>query len=114
MASAKPTGVAKNAGRSTRAWKILRKSFYEECKAADRPCWLCTHPIDYGLVDTTDDRIFEPDHVYPVSLYPERAEDRENLRASHRGCNRRRGNDKTPLSIGILSRDWFKKNSKSE
>ncbi|MEC5185310.1 5-methylcytosine-specific restriction endonuclease McrA [Cryobacterium sp. MP_3.1] len=102
------TGVAKNAGRSTRRWKAIRLEFRAKCEREQAKCWLCSPgAIDYAIKDTSDDAVWEPDHIYPVSTHPERAEDPANLRASHRGCNRRRGNKWTPPSLGVLSREWF-------
>lgn len=69
-------------------------------------CWLCNQPIDMTIVDHLDDEFYEPDHVFPVSTHPELAADPDNLRDSHRGCNRERGNDMEGLGLGWTSEDW--------
>lgn len=94
--------VAKHAGRGTRR---QRRNTANLRKRKD-PCWLCGQPIDYDLV-SPDPAAFEPDHIYPVSLYPERAEDPANLAASHVRCNRRRGNRSAVVGqLGVTSREW--------
>ncbi|MFF0942702.1 HNH endonuclease [Kocuria sp. CPCC 205300] len=71
------------------------------------PCWLCGQRIDYDVVDPYDDRYMEPDHLHPVSTHPQYAEDPANLRASHRACNRHRGNQTATNMLGTQSRNWF-------
>jgi 5-methylcytosine-specific restriction endonuclease McrA len=70
-------------------------------------CWLDNQPIDYTIIDPHHDGVWEPDHYWPVSTHPQFAEDPANLRASHRECNRNRGNEQHMPSLGTLSRDWF-------
>lgn len=53
-----------------------------------------------------NDEAFELDHLHPVSTHPELVKDPANFRASHRECNRNRGNKKAINKIGIPSRRW--------
>lgn len=69
-------------------------------------CWLCNQPVDMTIVDVESDEHYEPDHVFPVSTHPELAADPDNLRDSHRGCNRERGNEMEGLGLGWTSEDW--------
>lgn len=100
--------AAKHVGRATRNWKKVRGIFRTRCEAERSPCWLCGQEIDYSITDWTVDDVWEPDHFFPRSTHPDKAEDPTNLRPSHRGCNRLRGNgDGNILPLGTLSRDWF-------
>jgi 5-methylcytosine-specific restriction endonuclease McrA len=63
-------------GRQSRAWRKIKA----EVLAASRVCWLCGH----DGADTVD-------HVVPLSLRPDLAHDRNNLRPAHRSCNSRKG-----------------------
>jgi len=99
-----------NARRKLRLW----------LKSRGEPCALCGGAIDYSL-PAGDPMSFEMDEIIPVSRYylggyatPEQcALDRDNVQATHRICNQRKGNaiiihrdkggdvDRTPTS-----RDW--------
>lgn len=97
-------------GQTSRRWKtVIRPQFRRQCATESANCWLCTHPIDYTITDTTDDDVWEPDHFYPRSTHPQLAEDPANLRASHRGCNRVRGNKQHSdlHGLGTPKRNWF-------
>jgi 5-methylcytosine-specific restriction endonuclease McrA len=63
-------------GRTTRSFKRLRARLLEESDI----CWLCGQ----AGADTAD-------HVIPLSLAPHLAEEADNLRPAHRGCNSSRG-----------------------
>lgn len=98
------------ATRGTRRWREkIRPMFRIECASEGAPCWICRQPIDYTITDITDDDVWEPDHVYPVSTHPDLYEDPSNLRASHRGCNRHRSNKHHAAvdGLGSLTREWF-------
>lgn len=95
--------MSENHGRRTRRWRKISAEFRAQCQADNAPCWLCGQPIDYTITDPYDDDAFEPDHYYPVSSYPQHAEDTANLRPSHRGCNRARGNDMSLANLGTIS-----------
>ncbi len=76
-------------GRSTRRFKMLARNL----RAARQQCW--NYPncegIDYDA-PAGHPRAFTVDHIRPLSVYPEGAEDPSNLRASCHGCNASRGN----------------------
>lgn len=93
---------------STRNMRKVKAEFRAECKAANRPCWLCGLDIDYEAPhdDYSNDDRFELDHYYPASTHPEHYEDPANFRPSHAGCNRERSNNAPRPSLGILSRQW--------
>lgn len=95
---------------SGRPWRTLRASFRTECERADAPCWICRQPIDYTIINSPGDKqnteAWEPDHLYPRSTHPHLRLDRANLRASHLGCNRARGNQMLDDDLGTLSRQW--------
>ena len=90
--------------RHTRRMNKLRVENRLLCSVTDEPCWLCGGKIDYLLRDGAD--AFELDHYYPVSLYPDLAEDPAGFRPSHRSCNRARGNRMPTARIGTASRQW--------
>ena len=93
-------------GRRTGKYKRLRKLFRDDCERRNAVCWLDGKPIDYSLPFNHPES-FELDHDPPKSLRPDLAEDPIAFRASHRDCNRRRGNDKSgPIDIGIPSEQW--------
>lgn len=73
---------------NTRAWRTLATQFKAHCAGLGAPCWLCRQPIDYEL--TTGAWCFETDHYHPRKTHPHLAMVWENLRASHRRCNRSR------------------------
>lgn len=96
--------------RSTRRWREkIRPQFRTKCAEEHAPCWICNQPIDYTISDATDDEVWEPDHVHPVSTHPHLYEDPANLRASHRACNRQRSNKHHTAvdGIGTPTRVWF-------
>lgn len=76
-----------------------RNKLVQRVKARQDPCGICGKPIDYSL-PWNDPMAFELDEIIPVSKYwvggYESAEqcalDPNNVQASHRLCNRRKGN----------------------
>src|SRR5574340_410963 len=76
----------------TYQWRRLAKSFKLHCRSVGEHCWLCGNAIDYDAPPNTPES-FETDHYIPVVVDPSLALSRSNLRASHCGCNRRRGAD---------------------
>lgn len=97
--------------RGTRAAKaaVAAKRADAERRAAEGEvvtCWLCNQPVDMTIVDDESDEHYEPDHVFPVATHPELVADPDNLRDSHRGCNRERGSDMEGLGLGWTSEDW--------
>ena len=70
-------------------------------------CHLCGQPIDYTIPPSSGPYAWEPDHVLPVSKYPEAELDLLNIKASHMQCNRARGDDSYhAMDIGMQSRVW--------
>jgi len=95
-------------GNSSRRWRTkIRPAFRAQGVEHEAPCWLCGQAIDYTITDIHDDGVWEPDHLYPRSTHPHLAEDPGNLRHSHRGCNRTRGNKLHVTGLGNLTRDWL-------
>lgn len=102
-------------GRSTRRFKQLARNL----RAQGHECW--NYPncegIDYDA-PPGHPRAFTVDHIRPLSIYPEGAEDPANLRASCHGCNASRGDGRTrpgvtydhhnysPDAGAITSSDW--------
>lgn len=106
-------GVHSEAGkaRHTRAVRTMLDRYKAEQQQRYKDgetitCWLCNQPIDMTILDIYDDEVFEPDHVYPVAEYPDLAADPDNLRPSHRGCNRERGSETEATNLGWTSEDW--------
>lgn len=82
MASNRPNPRNRNGHRRRQAVARLR--------ARGDPCALCGGAIDYDL-PPGDPLSFEADDIVPVSLGGDPC-DIDNLQASHRICNQRRGN----------------------
>jgi 5-methylcytosine-specific restriction endonuclease McrA len=68
--------MAKHDGRSSQAWKRMRRQILE----ANDVCWLCGKPGANTI-----------DHVLPLSQFPELAHDLGNLRPAHKTCNSSKG-----------------------
>lgn len=92
--------------RSTR-WPYVRRMAWDRDRKARAVCHICGQDIDYSLQPSSADLAWEPDHVVPVSMAPERELDLTNIAASHRKCNRARGNGTNGENvIGQQSRIW--------
>lgn len=87
-------------------YQQLRTIFRAACVERDETCWMDAQPIAYDEPDGTTDDSFELDHYYPVSTHPEHEMDPANFRASHRSCNRSRGNGAPLPPIDNPSRAW--------
>lgn len=62
-------------------------------------------PIDYSLPPSSCEEAWEGDHIVPFSKDPSKELDLNNVRASHRRCNRARcAND--IVGLGQQSRIW--------
>ena len=71
------------------------RRFCAKQRALRLPCWLCGHPIDYGITGPLAGRhpyAFTLDHAEPVSKRPDLLLDPANARSAHRRCNSARGN----------------------
>lgn len=93
-------------GRSTR-WPYIRKMAWDRDRKARAVCWICGQPIDYSIAPSSADNSWEPDHVQPVHMRPDLELDLNNIKASHRACNRSRGDGTNGENvIGQQSRIW--------
>ena len=93
-------------GRASR-WPYIRKLAWDRDRKSRAVCHICGQAIDYSVAPSSTDDAWEPDHVLPVSKYPEAELDLSNVKASHRRCNRARGDDSYhSLDIGMQSRVW--------
>ena len=93
-------------GRSSR-WKYIRRMAWDRDRKARAVCHLCGQPIDYSEQPSSTPDSWEPDHLLPVSKYPEAELDLNNVKACHKECNRARGDDSYhSLDVGLQSRVW--------
>ena len=93
-------------GRSTR-WPYVRRMAWDRDRKARALCWICGQPIDYTLEPSSADTSWEPDHVQPVHMRPDLELDLNNIKASHRACNRSRGDGTNGNNcLGQQSRIW--------
>ena len=93
--------------RSSR-WKKIRRMAWGRDKRNNAPCHICGQPIDYLLEPSSCPDAYEPDHVIPVSQNKELELDLRNILASHRRCNRARGDGTRNMenALGMRSRIW--------
>lgn len=88
-------------------WPYIRRMAYDRDKKNRSVCHICGQPIDYFLQPSSCDEAYEPDHIVPVSIRSELELDLSNIKASHRRCNRARGNGTNgDNTIGMQSRVW--------
>ena len=93
-------------GRASR-WPYVRKQAWNRDRKARAVCHICGQPIDYTIPPSSAPEAWEPDHILPVSQYPDLELDLKNIKASHRQCNRARGDNKFAyVDIGMQSRIW--------
>ena len=76
--------------RSSR-WKYVRRQCWERDRKNHAVCGICGQPIDYSIPPSSTDASWEPDHIRTFKDCPELELDPNNVRASHRKCNRNRG-----------------------
>ena len=94
------------ANRSNR-WPYVRKLAWERDRKARAPCHICGMPIDYLSEPSSLPDAWEPDHVIPVSKRPDLELDLTNILASHKRCNRARGDGTNgENNLGMRSRIW--------
>ena len=92
--------------RSSR-WRRIRQMAWERDLKAQAPCHICGQPINYFLAPSSAEEAWEPDHVIPVVKRPDLELDLNNVQASHRRCNRARGDGTNGENvIGMQSRIW--------
>ena len=88
-------------------WKYVRRMAWNRDRKARAVCHICGQPIDYTIEPSSCDAAYEPDHVIPVSKRPDLELDLENIKASHRCCNRARGDGTNgENNLGMQSRIW--------
>ena len=92
-------------GRNTANYQRLSRAHRRDCARTHAPCWLCHQTIDYAL-PAGDPGAYTTDHIRPLSLYPDLAEDPTNFAPAHRRCNEARGNKTPTLTLGKPSRRW--------
>ena len=94
------------AGRTTQTWRKLRLQCFKRDKANDARCTICGGRIDYSAKPSTTPESWEPDHRLSVKHHPELAEVPENVLASHKSCNRSKGDRAGLNNLGAPSREW--------
>lgn len=91
--------------RSGSKWRKIRLLAWNRDRKARAVCHICGEPIDYSIPASSAPLAWEPDHILPFSVAPEMELDLNNIKASHKRCNRQRGNG-TNNDIGKRSRIW--------
>lgn len=92
--------------RSNR-WRYIRRIAWDRDRKDRAPCHICGQPIDYFLRPSSCDDAWEPDHVIPVAKRKDLELDLNNIKASHRRCNRARGDGSgMENELGMQSRVW--------
>lgn len=97
-----PSGKNRQGGRR---WQRVRDVAFQRDKKADAVCWLCGMPIDYDAEPGTPDA-WSPDHIKPVSRWPELEYSLTNIAPSHYECNISRQAGEGIDRIGVSSRRW--------
>lgn len=93
-------------GRSSR-WRYVRQACWERDRKAKAVCGICGQPIDYMLEPSSCDLAWEPDHIIPFSKDKSKELDLNNIRPTHRKCNRARGTmSGEDTALGQMSRIW--------
>lgn len=95
------------ASRSSR-WPYIRKMAWNRDRKTRAKCHICGEDIDYFVPPSSTPDAYEPDHIIPVHLRPDLELDLNNIKASHRRCNRQRGDGQSNASndVGRHSRIW--------
>lgn len=92
--------------KNTSKWQRVRRLAWDRDRKARAVCHICGEPIDYSLPASSAPRAWEPDHLVPYAKNPNLELDLCNIGASHKECNRRRGNGTHDNDIGMRSRLW--------
>ena len=87
---------------------------WDRDRKAKAPCHICGQPIDYSIQPGPEGgpESWEPDHLVPVVKareigQPQLELDLTNIQASHKRCNRARGDGtKGENELGRRSRIW--------
>jgi hypothetical protein len=95
--------MARTHGRKGRPWERIRKRVIDHAIDAGIPCVKCGQLIDpVGTWPDRHPKSPSADHKVPLSKAPWLANDPDNLRAMHLGCNSSLGNG----SHQHVSRTW--------
>jgi len=92
--------------KNTSRWQRVRRLAWDRDRKARAVCHICGEPIDYSLKPSSSPMAWEPDHLKPYKQAPELELDLANIAASHRRCNRQRGNGSHDNDLGMRSRIW--------
>lgn len=95
----------KRVKRQLSRWNKLRDMMFEKYRKEKAVCSICGQPIDYGVPISSTPDSFELDHIIPVSIDSTKELDINNVRPTHRSCNRHRSN-KDITMLGKVSRIW--------
>ena len=88
-------------------WPYVRRLAWDRDRKARAVCHICGQPINYFLQPSSCADAWEPDHVIPVAKDPSLELDLGNIKASHKRCNRSRGDGTNGENIiGMQSRIW--------
>ena len=94
-------------------YRAAQQKFKARAAAANLPCNICGHPIDYSLPHndewgSVNMGAFELDHLYAVATHKELELDPANFRATHAGCNRAKGNNRQAAKTNPTTRQWVR------
>ena len=94
-------------------YRKAQQKFRAHAAAANLPCNICGHPIDYTLphndeLGSVNMDAFELDHLYAVATHKELELDPANFRATHAGCNRAKGNNRQTAKANPNTRAWVR------
>ena len=88
-------------------WPKVRLQAWERDRKSKAVCHICGQPIDYFVSPSSTPDSWEPDHVIPVKIRPDLELDLSNVMASHKRCNRARGDGTNGENdLGKRSRIW--------
>jgi HNH endonuclease len=93
------------AGRSERRDKLDSARLKAMSAEQQRPCILCGQPIDYTL-PADHPQSFTKEHVIPLSIRPDLAQDPTNYAPAHASCNKSAGNRERRPPVGDTSEQW--------
>lgn len=92
--------------KNTSKWQKIRRLAWDRDRRARAVCHICGQPIDYSIPASSAPLAWEPDHVLAYAIAPELELDLNNIKASHRQCNRQRGTGTHDNDLGRRSRIW--------
>lgn len=92
--------------KNTSKWRRIRRLAWDRDRKARAVCHICGEKIDYSIPASSAPRAWEPDHLIPYAQNPNLELDLSNIGASHKECNRKRGNGTHDNEIGRRTRIW--------